>query len=230
MCDCFKADPLTTEEIRGRRASQYAAYLGNNGRFAVSMCDAATEEWAWCCVACLPLTFPCVQTHLRYQVLNHVAPGSEWSTYMCCQGYIPACLCFSPGNCFEQDAPRTCMCLEAYCCPGLAISSTRFLIMDKYNLMPDPCDNRLVRANNCIQLLSCFCHIAAHFDRNLADLENLVDILADLVFLCTAAMMTAQVAHEIKFRSHPEAQPSYGVVDDTTVVAPLNIDKIDRSD
>ncbi|KAH8063002.1 hypothetical protein JL722_2156 [Aureococcus anophagefferens] len=42
--------------------------------------------------------------HMRYKVLNHVAPGSGWDHYVCCQGYTGSCCCFHPGACCEDAA------------------------------------------------------------------------------------------------------------------------------
>ncbi|KAH8047408.1 hypothetical protein JL720_16126 [Aureococcus anophagefferens] len=120
------------------------------------------------------------QVHMRYKVLNHVAPGSGWDHYVCCQGYTGSCCCFHPGACCEKEMPRTCMFVEACCCAGLAVSSTRFVLMDQYKLVPDECDNRLIRFNNCMQVLSCICHFAAIFDRNLRDLAQIIDLIADI--------------------------------------------------
>jgi hypothetical protein len=38
--------------------------------------------------------------------------------------------------------------------------------MDRYQLTPDPCDYRLIRINNCLQMLRCFCDILAMIDEN----------------------------------------------------------------
>lgn len=46
-----------------------------------------------------------------------------------------------------------CLCLEAWCFPSCAISSTRMLVMDTRNIQPDPCDSRLIRLNNFLQAL-----------------------------------------------------------------------------
>ena len=46
-----------------------------------------------------------------------------------------------------------CLCLEAWCFPSCAISSTRMLVMDTRNIQPDPCDSRLIRRNNFLQAL-----------------------------------------------------------------------------
>ena len=137
---------------------------------------------------------------MRYKVLNHIAPGSGWDHYVCCQGYTGSCCCFHPGACCEKEMPRTCMFVEACCCAGLAVSSTRFVLMDQYKLVPDECDNRLIRFNNCMQVLSCICHFAAIFDRNLRDLAQIIDLIADIVFFSMAGCMTAQVDYEINYR------------------------------
>ena len=82
------------------------------------------------------------------------------------------------------------------------------MMMDHYELTPDECDNRLIRFNNCIQLLSCICHIIAIFNRDFQQLAALIDLIADIVFLSTAGCMTAQVNYEIKYREAC-ASPEY---------------------
>ena len=113
---------------------------------------------------------------------------------------VRRCCCFHPGACCEKDIPRTCMCIEACCCPGLAVSSTRFVMMEQYHFMADECDNRLIRFNNCIQVLSCICHVLAIFKPQFRDLAQIIDLIADIVFFSTAGCMTAQVDYEINYR------------------------------
>jgi hypothetical protein len=36
-------------------------------------------------------------------------------------------------------------------------------IMEKYDLSSDPCDYRLIRINNCLQVFSCVCSVLAIF-------------------------------------------------------------------
>ena len=72
--------------------------------------------------------------------------------------------------------------------------------MDKYDLQSDPCDRRIIRFNNCIQLLSCICHLAAMFDETFRDFANILDLIADIVFLMTAGCMHAQVHYELTER------------------------------
>ena len=79
---------------------------------------------------------------------------------------------------YTAHVPCTCMCLEAFCCTGLAASANRFVIMDKYGLMPDPCDNSLIRMNNFLLLARCICDIAAIFDKNLRHAAQILDCLS----------------------------------------------------
>ena len=205
LCSCVSAEPLEADEMVGMRGQQLARFNENRGRFRVAMadtpCGVDANTTCCCLMASVPLTWSCVQVHMRYKALNHLEPGSGWSNYVCCQGYVPACLCFAPGHCGERELPRTCAFLETCCCPGLAVTSTRFLLFDHYDLAPDPCDNKLIRISNCVQLLACICDIAAHFDRNLRELSAILDLVADLVFLALAGCMTAQIDHEMAYRS-----------------------------
>ena len=72
--------------------------------------------------------------------------------------------------------------------------------MDMYHLSADECDNRIIRFNNCVQVVSCVCHVAAAFNRNLRHLARLLDLIAEIVFFATAGCMTAQVDAEMKYR------------------------------
>jgi hypothetical protein len=65
--------------------------------------------------------------------------------------------------------------------------------MDKYELSSDPCDYRLIRISNCIQLAACICDIVAIFNRELRHLARVLDHLADLVYHIMSGCMTAQV-------------------------------------
>mmetsp|Transcript_125 Transcript_125/g.430 ORF Transcript_125/g.430 Transcript_125/m.430 type:complete len:197 (+) Transcript_125:298-888(+) len=165
------------------------------------MGEAPFKSPCCCLLGGCPFTCLCTTFHMRYKALNHVTPGSGWDHYICCQGYFPKCCCFTPGSCGEKSLPRTCMCCEACCCPGIAISSTRFVIMDNYALTPDVCDNRLIRFNNCIQILSCICHILACIDGTFREAAQIVDCIADVVFFTTAGCMTAQTNFEMDYRS-----------------------------
>jgi len=200
LCCCFSGEPLNQDEAQGRRGGMYAKYLGNREKFQLSMGDACCKEPGCCLLGGCPICFCCTTHHMRYKVLNHVSPNSGWDHYICCQGYTGPCCCFTPGACCEKELPRTCMCCEIICCPGLAVSTNRFVMMDHYQFTPDECDNRLIRFNNCIQILSCICHILAIFNRDFQQLAAIIDLIADIVFFSTAGCMTAQVNYEVKYR------------------------------
>ncbi len=72
--------------------------------------------------------------------------------------------------------------------------------MERYNLTSDACDYRLIRVNNCLQVLACVCDLLALADRNLRKLSNVIDHLADTVYHTISGCMTAQVAHELNQR------------------------------
>ena len=99
------------------------------------------------------------------------------------------------------------------------MSANRQYVMEEYNLESDPCDYRLIRINNCIQMLSCCCSILAMIDENFRHLSQLVNHVADLVYHSVSGCMTAQVAFEIDFQESRE-HSNCGVSDDA-VYSPM---------
>ena len=131
---------------------------------------------------------------VRPQVLEHT--GEEWS---CCQGEFDGMPCTGcvTGPCNGLPAPVGMAC-EAFCCHGCAVSSTRMYVMRKYRLGPDPMDYQIIRFSNCMQYLSCFCHILACIDDSFREAAQIVDCIADVVYYATTGCMTAQVHAEIR--------------------------------
>jgi hypothetical protein len=199
-CLCFSDAPLHVDELKGQRAVAIGRYVANVNTFHTRLVDApCTCATLPCClISAWPYLSPCVQVHMRHRVLNHVSPGSGWKHYQCCQGYCPVC-CFKPSD-TEFAFPCACMYLEACCCPGLAASANRFVIMDKYGLMPDPCDNQIIRMNNCLLMARCVCDIAAIFMKELRHAAQLLDCFAEVLFWSTLGCMTAQTYAEVQFR------------------------------
>ena len=227
MAHCLAGDPLTAEEIKGKRGAALGRYVANPNAFQVGLVEAPLKlETLHCCLlgAC-PYANVCASVHARHRTLNHLHPGSDWDNYQCCQGYVPECCCFKAGACFEADCPRAAACCEAFCCPGLAISATRYLLMDQYALQPDPCDNRLIRFNNCVQVASCLCHVAAVVagDRSLRELAQLLDCVAEVVFWSTAGCMIAQITHELNFRDGTGASRGGAIGDSYSPLAPEDV-------
>jgi len=85
--------------------------------------------------------------------------------------------------------------------------------MEKYDLGSEPCDYRLIRINNFLQMLACFCRILAIIDNSFSALANLINNIADLFYHTVSGCMTAQVAYEIDY------QIKNGTADNGVVVA-----------
>lgn len=191
---CFSSEPLSEDEKQGR----YGASMGQYGQFQekydISMCQAPAREPGCCCLSML--CFCPVQIYMRHRVLNHVDHGSGWNNYKCCQGY------FGNFSCGDSSCPVPCMCLEAFCCPGCAVSATSYVIRERYNLGLDEDDVRLIRCNNCLQVLSCVCFIVACITPCEGDdvAARIIDCIADAVFCAISACMTAQTYHEVNMR------------------------------
>lgn len=66
-------------------------------------------------------------------------------------------------------------------------------VMEKYDLTSDPCDYRLIRINNCLQLLACICNVLALINDSFSALANLINRIADIFYHCITGCMTAQV-------------------------------------
>jgi hypothetical protein len=115
-----------------------------------------------------------------------------------------------PGNMGEDGCPQCCMCLEGCCCPGMAVSASQGIIMQRYDLGLDSDDVRIIRCNNCLQI----CALCASCLNICIDCEgdnaivNCINLVADVVFCCVSGCMTARVYHEINERER-EAPKGY---------------------
>lgn len=223
-CYLFSTNPLAPDEKgHGKYGNALSPFAQHQTTFAVNMCRAPCQEPA-CCVAAL-LCFVPTQVYMRYQVLNHVHPDSQWTHYTCCQGLLgelaPG---LEPGDCGERECPGSVciMCLEATICPGLAVVSTANVLRAHYQLGLDADDVRLLRCNNVLQLSThAACCCAACCPGVMTACCNnetcccLLDTAAENVLctaglveclLCaTAACMTAQVQYEMKLRRNDES-------------------------
>lgn len=117
--------------------------------------------------------------------------------YQCCQGHAPRLMCFKPGEMGEADNAICCLCMESYCCTGMAASGTYGWFMRQHGYNADPCYNRFVRFSNCMQCLACVCQILACFCEELQDAADCVSCIADIVFHCLIGCINAQVMTEI---------------------------------
>lgn len=207
---CFSKEPLSSSEMNGKYGEAFGKQgMGNTAKFDISLCQTPCRT-PCCWIGSMACLCP-AQMHLRYKALNHVAPGSGWSNYICCQGYFGGCCCLQPGQLGEKTCPIPCMCLEACICPGLAVSASSLVIRERYGLGLDEDDVRLIRCSNCLQICSCILTCISLCTENDTDdaIARIVDLIADIVFCCVSGCMTAQVYHEIDLREKSRA-PSLG--------------------
>jgi len=199
---CFSDKPLSADEMNGKYGGAFGQYANNSEKFDISLCETPCK--APCCwLASMACLCP-AQIHLRYKALNHVEPNSGWKNYMCCQGYFGGCCCIQPGEIGDKTCPIPCMCLEAFCCPGLAVSASGNVIRERYSLGLDEDDVRLIRCSNCLQIFSCILSLVSIITPCEGDDQcaRIVDLIADIVFCCVSGCMTAQVYHEISKREN----------------------------
>lgn len=173
-------------------------------------------ETLWCnqptCL-CSYLFPPCSAAYLRYLALDR-----DMSRYSCCQGYMDN-VCFKSGKCNEKACPEFCLCVEVFLCLGPSISSTRMMVMDQYEIRPDPCDNRIIRLTNCLMVLSCVCNLASICVRELRHLSNTIHTLANCVAYSTMGCMASQVYREIDHRR--QFRVEYGAYNDVDKLSPM---------
>jgi len=185
-------------------------YGTNPNQFKTGLFDAPCADPQCCLIACL--CPPCTQFELRRKVLNY-----DMTKYTCCQGYANMC-CFKAGQCGESSCPEVCLCCEVLCFPCLSISATRMYVMDYKNLQSDPCDRRLIRCNNCLQIVACICNILAIFFAQLRELAQLLRCVADITYCTISSCMAAQVNFEIKDGSMGAPAPMKQVMTDGQTV------------
>lgn len=190
---CFSDEPIEGDEKASRP-----------NRFQISLMDGCFQHQPWCCLTYL--CAPCSAYYTRYRVLD-----GDMTKYTCCQGYI-RCACFQPGEMGEQNCPQFCLGLESCCCLGLSMSTSRLSVMDRYDLRPDPCDNRLIRFSNCMQVLTCVCDILAMFNRDLRHAAHLTHMAADLIFYSLMGCMAAQVNYELDYQRFNSSSSSQTTV------------------
>ncbi|TMW58021.1 hypothetical protein Poli38472_013495 [Pythium oligandrum] len=191
MCFLCSADPVEEDPRKT-----------NVNKFSVSMMDAPRTDPICCLGSCVCPC--CAQIYIRRKALHY-----DMTNYRCCQGYMDGFVpCLKSGECGESSCPNMCLCLEAFLCNGCAVSSTRLLVMDRHRLQPDEWDNRIIRCNNCLQVVSIVCDLLAICVSGAQDCAQMLHCVAQCTYASTQGCMTAQVNVELDERSRTEA-PSY---------------------
>lgn len=207
MCCLISGEPV--EDTAGR----IRTFQGGN-KFQTGMmgapCVDCPSSCFWFCGQFLPFTCGCAQYSLRRKVLDY-----DMSKYSCFQGYFNLCCCIKAGSCGESSCPTLCLCCESWVCNFAAISASRMYVMEKYDLTSDPCDYRLIRINNCLQILACICTLLSIFIQELRDIARIINCIADIFYHTVSGCMTAQVAHEINY------QKTQGTFDGVAAPVPI---------
>jgi hypothetical protein len=96
----------------------------------------------------------------------------------------------------EDKCPDFCILVESCVCCGFAVSASRMYVMDKYELKSDPCDYRIIRITNTLQLMSCCCECVSALccGEDSMVCADILDIAADIAYFCVSGCMTAQVS------------------------------------
>ena len=179
---CLDGSPVEDDK-RGGRANTWDT----------SLCKAPCADPCYCIGGVCPISCCCIHYSLRKSALH-----DDMTKYMCCQGYFDCC-CLKAGNCNESSCPEFCLCLEIGCCCECAVQATRMYVMDERQLQPDPCDNRLIRFNNCMQITACICYIVGCVTgiEIIQDAAWFIDRIADAITCTILGCMTAQTHHEM---------------------------------
>ena len=182
------------------------------------MMDAPCESCFPFCTGCLCPC--CTAALLRREALNTVHPGTGLKHYQCFQGAkVCPCCCECFVNCSRMPCLRCpCWCFESFFCPSVSLSSSKSYLQHEYNIRSDPCDNRLIRFNNCLQCCSCVCHIVACITRVQAveSASHIFDLIACCVHSCTFGCMAAQVNDECEHRQSLVKNMKHVNADDVT--------------
>ena len=83
--------------------------------------------------------------------------------------------------------------------------------MEKYSLVPDEGDNRLIRCSNCLQILACVASIInciVDCGEEGDKCVQILDCIADTVFCIVSGCMLAQTNNEINVREKAMAPTS----------------------
>lgn len=93
-----------------------------------------------CCFLVSTILPCCTAFDLRRRAL-----GGHFERYICCQGTG-----IDPQAAMTSNCPMTCLMLESFLCCPCAVGATRSLVSARFNTDLDPCDNRIMRCNNCV--------------------------------------------------------------------------------
>ena len=198
---CFSDAPLEHEEERQAKNNPNVLVYRPVGAqpFMKEMYSApcaSTDACLWCVYQFNPLTCVCAQVSLRYRILD-----GDLSKYRFYQNQFGHLWCTPlPSSC-ERTKPLLSLWCESCLCNGCALSASRNVVMDTYDLRSSPADLQLIRCTNRLQALSCFCDSIAICHSSFRRLSALIDCIAACNYHSVSGCMTAQIVYELDQRS-----------------------------
>mmetsp|Transcript_9722 Transcript_9722/g.23150 ORF Transcript_9722/g.23150 Transcript_9722/m.23150 type:complete len:265 (+) Transcript_9722:52-846(+) len=118
--------------------------------------------------------------------------------YVCCAGL------FACGP-LGQPQDRSCLCVEAYCCPWIAISANRFMIQTRFDRENTFCDDFIITFTVVLSWVICIARMVSPDVPE--ELENLVDLLIAVVQGCMLTQQHVEIKH-IKSLNQPYTGPA----------------------
>ena len=160
------------------------------------------------CSACcsnpgFTLMFMCCPTICAHKI-RLKALGGDLTKYSCCQGNNKCGKCIP----FQKKWPNKCSQLEAWWCLGGSVYGTKHYVQDERDLIPDPCDKRLKKVDQCLKALVCITKIISYVcggcDCCGCMLQCCQSVLKTTVMVCRAAQV------DLELSLHPTADDYSG--------------------
>jgi len=148
------------------------------GKWQVELFAAPAKNPLQCCFGCW---CPCCAAIQQREEL--LAMTGE--PYVCCAGLCP---CGPLGE--PQD--KSCLYVEACCCPGLAIDANRYMVQTRFDRMNTACDDCIITCTFCF---ACAIDVAKCF----TDVPQELEFLADCLVMTVNGCMHSQQQIEINY-------------------------------
>lgn len=221
MCICCASgDPVTSPEAKGYDHNLGTTRHGYKNPWSPDGNEALNAICFSPCVTILSL--PPVLAQFFMCNLRNTVLDEKMDDYKCCQGYYDPYMgnCAQSGKWSEKNCPCCCMATETLLCPGLALATARFTAMDKLQLQPDACDNRVMRVTNtwscCVAMCApCCCLLTGEACSG----HKALRLICDHSYLCAYGCVIAQtldtynrLGNAVQFDPSTGGAPAAGAV------------------
>lgn len=149
------------------------------GTWTIGMCESPCKAPADFCYGCWCTC--CAVYGQRNELLDLTG-----EPYVCCAGLCP---CGPLGDPCSSRNP--CMCIEAFCCVGLALSGNRFMVQTRFDKMNTPCDDAII-------CCTCLFVYGIEIARCFVEIPQELDFCADCIIMTVNGCMHAQQQVEIR--------------------------------